>query len=171
MENTKDKTIRYLQDSHAAENGTADIFEGHAKDNDLDASTRQMASEFLAQTREKQRMIEGRVKELGGGTSGTKDFVNNMLSKASDLLNIAHNDEDKMTQDLIKTFAAENLLLGSYESLRAYCSTVGDNDTAQLAVQLRNTSEAIAKKVFGAIGAKAPEAANTATGSTTGASY
>lgn len=164
MENTKDKTIRYMQDSHAAEAGTADIFEGHAKDNDLDPSLRQAASEFLAQTKEKQRMLESRVKALGGDTSGTKEFVNNMLAKASDLLNIGHDDEDKVTQDLIKAFAAENLLLGSYESLRAYSQTVGDNETAQLAVELRGTSEGIAKKIFGAIGAKAPEAANNATG-------
>ncbi len=163
MENSNEKTIRYLQDSHAAESGTAEIFEGHSRDNHLDANLRQQAGQFLATTREQQRLIEGRIHALGGDTSNTKGFVNNLLSKASDLLNIGHDSADKLTQDLIKTFAAENLHIGAYESLRAYATTIGDAETAQLAVQLRKMDEGIAQEIFRAIGQSAPEAADKAT--------
>ncbi len=177
MENSNEKTIRYLKDLHAAEAGTADIFEGLSRDDDLEPALRQQASQYFQQTKAQASAIEQRLHALGADNSGAKDFVNSLLSKASDLLNIGHDDEDKLTQDLIKAFAATNLHIGAYESLRAYTTTIGDNETAQFALQGRRQDEQVAKGLLQAIGRKAPEAADNATdtagsqGATTSAVY
>lgn len=163
MENSNEKTVRYLKDLHAAEAGTADIFEGLSKDDDLEPALRQQASQFYQQTKAQASAIEQRLHALGADNSGAKDFVNNLLSKASDLLNIGHDDEDKLTQDLIKAFAATNLHVGAYESLRAYATTIGDTETANFATQGRQQDEQVAKALLQAIGRKAPQAAGNAT--------
>ena len=163
MENSNEKTVRYLKDLHAAEAGTADIFEGLSKDNDLEASLRQQAAGFHQTTRDQAQAIEQRLHALGADNSGAKDFMNNLLSKASDILNIGHDDEDKLTQDLIKAFAATHLHMGAYESLRAYASTIGDQESVQLAIRGIEQEKQIGQGVFSAIGRKAPTSAGNAT--------
>ncbi|RYG31224.1 DUF892 family protein [bacterium] len=170
MENTTEKAIRYLKDLHAAESGTADIFEGLSKDGDLEADLRSSAASWYQHTQAHQSAIQQRLHALGSDNSGAKDFVNNVLSKASDLLNIGHDDEDKLTQDLIKAYASVSLNVGAYESLRAFASVAGDQDLASFAQQGRSDDENLAKDVLKAIGRKAPSAIQNATdsGATTG---
>jgi len=170
MENTNEKAIRYLKDLHAAESGTADIFEGLSKDDDLEADLRSSAAGWYQHTQSHQTAIQQRLQALGSDNSGTKDFINNVLSKASDILNIGHDDEDKLTQDLIKAYAAVSLNVGAYESLRAYSATIGDHDLSSFAEKGRSEDEGLAKDVLKAIGRKAPSAAGNATdtGATTG---
>lgn len=171
MENTNEKAIRYLKDLHAAESGTADIFEGLSKDDDLESSLRQQASGWYQHTKGHASAIEQRLHALGGDNSSAKDFINNLIAKASDLTNIGHDNEDKLTQDLIKAYGGVGILVGSYESLRAFATVSGDNDLAQFAANGRSEDEALAKEILTAIGRKAPTAAANATDTgTTGTS-
>jgi len=163
MENTNEKSIRYLKDLHAAETGVADIFEGLAKDDDLESNLRQQASGWHQQTNAHASQIQQRLQSLGGDNSSAKDFINNLIAKASDLTNIGHDKEDKLTQDLIKAYSGVAILVGSYESLRAFASVSGDNDLSQFAANGRSEDEALAKEILSAIGRKAPTAAGNAT--------
>lgn len=165
MENTKEKAIRYLKDLHAAETGTADIFEGLSKDGDLEASLRQQASGWHQQTKGHATGIEQRLHALGADNSGAKDFINNLIAKASDLTNIGHDDEDKLTQDLIKAYGGVAILAGSYESLRAFATTSGDNELASFAQQGAREEMALGQQIYAAIGRKAPSAVGNATDS------
>jgi len=164
MEDATEKTIRYLRDVHAAEAGTENIFAGHAEDQKLSPALRSLAQQALQQTRDQKQQIENRIHELGGGgESAFKDFINNALAKGSDLLNIGHDDEDKLTQDIIKAYAAVYLHVGAYESLRAYTQTIGDHTTSQFAIKMRKVDEAMGPMLLKAIGSAAPESADNTT--------
>jgi ferritin-like metal-binding protein YciE len=162
MENTREKTARYLKDLHAATVGTADIFEGLSRDGDLQGDLRQQAASWLSAARGQAGAIETRLHAVGSDNSSAKDFVNGLIAKVSDLTNIGHDDEDKLTQDLIKAYSGVAILVGSYESLRAFATTSGDAELAGFARQGRQQHEGLAKSVLAAIGAKAPDAADNA---------
>jgi ferritin-like metal-binding protein YciE len=133
MEDTRDRTIRYLQDLHAAEKGAEDALEGLTRDDDTPGEVRTMASEALQNTRSRVNAIDRRITELGGDTSGMKDWGNTAMAKISDLFGSAHDDEDKLTQDLIKSHAGAHLIHGSYRALCSFCEATGDAQTLQLA--------------------------------------
>lgn len=169
MENTREKTVRYLKDLHAATVGTADIFEGLSRDGDLEASLRQQAAGWHSAAKTQAHSIEQRLHALGSDNSSAKDFVNSLIAKASDLTNIGHDDEDKLTQDLIKAYGGVAILTGSYESLRAYAQVAGEADLVGFARQGRQQHEQLGQQVLAAIGAKAPDAVNNASNAGTGA--
>jgi ferritin-like metal-binding protein YciE len=147
MQNNNDRLIRYIQDAHAAEVGIANMLEEAINGaNNLQVKT--TLQEHLDVTRVQAQRLEARLHALGGETSGGKGFLNSLMGKVSDLLNIGHDDYDKTTQDLIKGFATEHLEIGMYTSLEAFATAMGDTETASLARQLIQEEKDAADKVY-----------------------
>ena len=131
-EDTKKQLLRYLNDSYAAEVG------GVASLKDLsalatDPALKQAVDEHIAVTQSQADRISARILALGGDKSEPKGLLNEVLAKASGLVNVFHSHEDKQTQDTIKAFAFEHFEIGAYTSLYAYADAIGDSETAQLA--------------------------------------
>ena len=131
-ETPKERVLRYLTDAHASEEG------GLASLKDLAAeavnpAVRSVVTEHIAVTQSQLDRLEARITALGGKPSGGKSLLNTVAAKGSSLLNAFHDQEDKLTQDVIKAYSLEYFEVGVYTSLKAYASAVGDTETAQLA--------------------------------------
>jgi len=146
-ENVKERIVRYLQDAHAAETGIDDVLDGFINDTD-DPNIKAIFQQHKVETRSQAERLEARLRALGETPSGGKGFLNMIMAKMSELMHGAHDEYDKNTQNLIKAYATEHLERGMYESLYAYASAVGDQETAQLARQIQAEEEATAQKLF-----------------------
>jgi ferritin-like metal-binding protein YciE len=148
MEDARDRLIRYVQDAHAAEVGIAETLEGFVKDAEDNESVRMLFQEHLQVTRSQASRLEQRLTELNASPSGAKGFFNSLMGKVGELMHGAHDDYDKVTQDLIKAYATEHLEQGMYSSLIAYAEACGDEETAMLAEEIMSEEEEAALKIF-----------------------
>jgi ferritin-like metal-binding protein YciE len=131
-EDTKHALLRYLNDAYAAEVG------GMASLKDLaalatDPDLKQVVTDHLTQTQSQADRLQARILALGGDKSEPKGILDQVVAKASSLVNAFHSAEDKQTQDTIKAYSLEHFEVGTYTSLKAYADSVGDTETAQLA--------------------------------------
>ena len=134
-EETKDKTVRYLNDAYAAESGGASEIQQVSKDA-TDADVKATLNDHATQARIHADLINARIQSLGGDKSEAKSGFNTLIGKASHLANIFHDDSDKQTQDVIKLLSLAHFRAGAYSSLNAYSKAVGDAETADLAQSL-----------------------------------
>jgi ferritin-like metal-binding protein YciE len=145
-EDKTQRTLRYLADTHATEIG------GIAALEDLlsratDAEVRAAVNEKIAVGQTQVQRLEARIRALGGSPSGAKALVQTAGAKASRLMNLFHDQEDKQTQDLVKAYALAHFEVGVYRSLEAYADAVGDDETARLAREIRGEEEAAAAQL------------------------
>ncbi|RYG27222.1 DUF892 family protein [bacterium] len=171
-EDVKHRTIRYLQDAHAAETGIDDVLKGFIDDTD-DPEIKALFTEHAALTRNQADRLEARIKALGGDTSGSKSFFNSLMAKASEIMHGAHDEYDKNTQNLIKAYSTEHLERGMYESLIAWATAIGDIETANLGRQIQAEEVATAERIYPHIARYAQTAlANTVgTNASSGGTY
>ena len=162
-EDVNHRTIRYLQDAHAAETGVDDVLKGFIDDTE-DAGIKALFTEQAAATRAQAQRIEARIRALGGDPSGAKGFMNMIFAKASEVLQGAHDEYDKNTQNLIKAYTAFHGQRGMYESLVAWANANGDTETSQLGQQLQAEEVGFAERTYPHIA----QYAQTALANTTG---
>ncbi len=136
MESPQERLIRYLQDAHAAEVGIADVLKAFIDEVEKPGA-RSAFQEHLGVTQRQARRLENRLGALGSKPSGGKGFLNAMMGKLSDAMQGAHDEYDKATQDLIKAYATEYLEMGMYTALEAYSDSLGDQETARLAREIK----------------------------------
>ncbi len=146
-ETVKEKIIRYLNDSYAAELGGLESMKDVETDAE-DADLKQAISEHLTVTQSQIDRIEARLKALGTEPNKGKSTLNTILGKASHFLNAFHDDEDRQTQNLIKFTAYEQFEVASYTALKAFADAVGDYETAQLADAIKNEEQLAGEKLL-----------------------
>ena len=146
MENPRDRLVRYLQDMHAAEVGITDTlreFVGEVNNMQVRAALQ----EHLTVTEGQAARLEQRLRALGEEPSGGKGFLNKMMGKIGDMLQGAHDEWDKTTQDLIKAYATEHLEMGMYAALASYARAFGDEEAALLAEQIMGEEKDAAERL------------------------
>jgi ferritin-like metal-binding protein YciE len=146
-ENVKERLVRYLQDAHAAETGIEEVLDGFIDDTD-DPTIKSLFQQHRLETQSQAQRLEQRLNALGEKPSGGKGFLNMVMGKLSEIMHGAHDEYDKNTQNLIKAYSTEHLERGMYESLYAFASAIGDQETAALARQIQAEEEATAQKLF-----------------------
>lgn len=146
-ETIQHRTIRYLQDAHAAQVGIKEALEAYAADTD-DSGLKTLFQSQLTQVQSQAQRIEARLTALGGDASGGKGFLNSVLAKASGIMQVAHDDFDKNTQNTIKAYTAAHGNRGLFESLIAWSTAVGDTETASLGRQLQQENVSAAEQIF-----------------------
>jgi len=145
-ENATERVLRYLTDAHAAETGGLESLEALAKQA-TDPDVRAAVTEHITVTQSQIDRLHARIGALGGKDSGGKNIVDSLLAKGSNLANAFHDTEDKQTQDVIKAYAFEHFEVGTYTSLQAFASAVGDTETAQLAASIIQEEKMAADKL------------------------
>ncbi|GEM_PF-792917 len=165
-EDVKHRTLRYLQDAHAAQVGIEEALGSYKEDTD-DAGLKALFDGLATQTRSQAQRIEAQIKALGGDTSGGKNFFNSILAKASELMNSGHDDYDKNTQNLIKAYTAAHGNRGLYESLIAWSTAIGDAQSTELGRQLQQENVSSAEQIFPHIARYAQTALAGTVGATT----
>ena len=156
-ESVQDRIIRYLDDAWAVEKALVSALRDMAADTH-DPAVKALFEEHANLTHVQEELLEERIRALGAEPSGTKGFMNQMMAKASDMMNTGHDIYDKTTQDLIKAFATENLEMATYHSLETFATAVGDTETAQLARRIFEQEKETADRVWALIAPAATSA-------------
>ncbi len=164
METNRDKAIRYLQDTHAAEKAAESMLAGLADGTDCPVDVRVSAATGLQQCRNRITLISQRLTEIGGDNSTLKDWLDNAMAKVSDLMNRGHDDIDKTTMDLVKAHAGGHALHGIYCALASYSKATGDTATQELADRAQKECHDFAHDLIPLIEACARQADKTAVG-------
>ena len=155
MESSRERLIRYLNDCWAAEKALVNTLKDMGAEAN-DPEVRSLFEQHAQMTWQQEEALEARIRALGEEPSGGKGIMNNLMGKVADLVNAAHDDYDKTTQNLCKAFATENLEIAMYESLSAYAEAMGDTETAQLARQLQQQERQTAERIWPHISRTAP---------------
>ena len=162
MEEPKVRMLRYLADAYAVEEGGLKSLEGISEEADVD-EMKSAVNEHIEISRTQMTRLGDRIRALGGDVSKAKSVVNTVIGKLSELANAFHDNEDKLTQDLIKAYSLEHFEVGMYTSLRAFANEVGDHETAQLADAFVAEEQLAAERLLRLI----PEMAKRAVAKTT----
>jgi ferritin-like metal-binding protein YciE len=134
-EDAKQRTTRYLTDSHASELGGIAEMQQVLKDV-TDPDAKAILNDHITAAQIQADRLEARITALGSEPSKTKAATNTVIAKVSHLSNAFHDLSDKQTQDVIKLIALAHLQAGAYSSLNAFAKAVGDTETADLAETL-----------------------------------
>lgn len=147
-EDSRERLIRYLQDAHATEVGVREALEGFVNDSDDATVARTMFQEHIVLTQSQEERLEQRLRAYDEEPSGGKGFFNSLMAKMGEMMHGAHDEYDKMTQNVIKAYASEHLEIGMYEALYSYASSIGDEETAMLARQIQEEERRTAERLF-----------------------
>lgn len=159
MENPQERLLRYLDDAWAVEKALVSALKDMANDAN-DPTVQALFQEHSVMTHQQEEDLEARIRALGGEPSGSKGFMNQMMAKVTDMMNSAHDDYDKTTQDLMKSYATENFEMAMYESLASYANAVGDTETAALAERIFQQEKQTAERVWAQIAPASARAVN-----------
>jgi ferritin-like metal-binding protein YciE len=165
-ENVKERVLRYLSDSYAAEDGGLSFMRDFA-DETTNADIKSVLNEHIVVTQSQMDRLAARISALGGDKPGGKSFLNTLMSMGSEIMNVFHDKEDKQTQDLMKAYALEHLEVAAYTSLKAFSDSVGDYETAQLADTILGEEQLAAERILRII----PQVARTAVAATVNTGY
>ncbi|MBC8065088.1 MAG: DUF892 family protein [Chlorobia bacterium] len=155
METNQNRTIRYLQDLHAAELVTDDVLDKLADDAEAVTTIRVAAGNCAKECERRRETLAARLSLLGGQASGMKDFTNSALGVLSDIYNAGHDRTDKVTMDAIKAHAALHMIHASYAALHVYATSAGDSETADFALKYRDEAMKSAETLIPGIEASA----------------
>lgn len=155
MESTLNRTIRYLQDVHAAEKLTEDLLDKLADDDEAVPEMRSIAGDGARGCERRRETIAARLQVLGSQPSGMKDWTNSVMGVASDIANAGHDRADKITMDAIKSHAALHMLHASYAALGSYSKLVSDAETEVIAGKHSHEAMSSAETLIPAIEASA----------------
>ena len=147
----------YLEDAIAAEKSFETQLRGFAKDAD-DPDVKSLFEQHAGETRGQYEALTERLKALGGSPSTTKSFLAHMFNMAPTTAQIGHEEQEKVTQDLMMAFAVENSECAMYEALAVAASEAGDSQTESLARRIQSQERATAEKVWQRIAPQARRA-------------
>jgi len=136
MEDKNKRLLRYLNDAYAAEVGGLMALKDLAILAEQEPALKGVVEEHIRVTQFQAERLTHRILALGGDKSEPKAFVNSAIAKGSSVVNMFHDKEDKLTQDLIKAYAFEHFEVGTYIALATYAESIGDGETARLASQI-----------------------------------
>jgi ferritin-like metal-binding protein YciE len=134
-EDTREKLIRYLNDSHATETGGIVALKDIAHRAE-DPEVKRVAEELSHVAESQAARIAGRITELGGTLATGKALFTGTLATGNRLTNAFHDINDKQTQDVGKAYGLSAFEEAMYTALLEYSRAIGDEATAFLAEEL-----------------------------------
>ena len=156
-ETSVDAIKRYLVDAIAAEKSFETQLEGFAKEGD-NAAAKSLFQQHAFETKRQYEKLTSRLEALGGSPSTTKSILAHLFSMTPKVASVGHEQEERVTQNLIAAFAVDNSEVALYDSLFNSAEAAGDTQTASLAREIQAEEKATAEKVFKLIPSAAQEA-------------
>lgn len=144
----REQLVDYLTDAHSTEENAIKQLETGAE-SAQDPQLVQALREHLAETREHERLIRGRLESYESSPSKLKDMAQKGAAAVTGAL--AGSAPDTTGKIAIQAYAFEHLEIASYRSLRAVAELAGDHETAQIAQQILAQEQAAAHKLDGLI--------------------
>jgi ferritin-like metal-binding protein YciE len=149
----------YLQDAIAAERRFETQLRAFAMDAMDRSDVRELFERHADETREQHVALTDRLRELDGAPSGVESLLAHMFTVTPTVALTHHEQEEKITQNLMIAFAVENSEVAMYESLATVASAAGDGATENLARKIQNQERLTAEKVWKQIAPAARRAA------------
>ncbi len=144
QEMAREKVVRYLQSAHAMEQQSLDSLESLAKLTEDEQFEHALAL-HANETREHLQLLEGRLAELGEGTSSVKDAQNKLMAAMSAATaSMRPDSEGKNARD---AYIAEHLEIAFYEMLERLALRAGDEGTSDVARRICQNERATAEKI------------------------
>jgi ferritin-like metal-binding protein YciE len=138
---------RYLEDAIAAERSFETQLDGFSKEGD-NMGVKTAFAEHSVQTKSQYQRLTFRLEALGGSASAAKSFLAHVFGLAPQTAKIGHDQEERVTQNLMIAFAVENSEIAMYEALATVAEAAGDAVTAKLAREIQAEEKAAAEKVW-----------------------
>ena len=142
---------RYLQDTIAAERSFESQLRTFAREAD-DPQLQRLFAEHAEETRRQHEQLSARLEEIGGSPSAAKSFLAHLYGIAPRAGQLAQDQSERATQDLIIAFAVENSEIAMYEALAVAAMAAGDSETEQLARRIQEQERITADKVWRMLG-------------------
>jgi ferritin-like metal-binding protein YciE len=163
MPQTSNNVIRrYLEDAIAAEKAFETQLQGFAREGD-DEDVKAAFATHARETRRQYDRLTARLHELGGSPSTAKSFLAHVFGLAPKSVQVAHEPQERTTQNLITAFAVENSECAMYEALAAVAEAAGDNTTEALVREIQREEKQTADKMWRFIASRAKIAFNLLT--------
>jgi ferritin-like metal-binding protein YciE len=143
---TRGEIVKYLRDAHALEGQAAQLLESGPKIAGFEELSR-VFEEHLEETREHQRLVDGRLQALGSGPSRFQSGA--MRIGALNLGAFFKAQPDSPVKIAGFAYAFEALEVGAYELLARTARRTGDEETAGMAERIRAEEQAAAERVAG----------------------
>ncbi len=109
--------------------------------------------QHLKETKAHAKVLERRIKKLGGGGQTVPALVGKATALAKGPLHMVRGsgEQEKMLKNAKTQFTAEQEEISTYLALEVFATKVGDSDTAKLARDIRKEEERMAKYLEGQI--------------------
>jgi ferritin-like metal-binding protein YciE len=135
---------KYLQDAHAIEAQAIKLLE-NASDAVDDGELAQLFQEHLLETRNHERLIDGRLEARGEGPSSLKNLA--MRGGGLSWATFFETHPDTPGKLVAFAYAFEHLEIAAYEELKRVAQKAGDTETAQTADEILLQERAAAAKL------------------------
>jgi len=145
-DNIREDVVKYLADAHAIEAQAIQLLQRALKIAG-DAELEHLYREHLDETREQQRMVDERLRALGGSPNRLKDAAMRLGAINSGTFFQSHPDTPGKLAGF--AYAFEHLEIAGYELMRRVAAKSGDQETAQLARTIAGQERAAAEKIAG----------------------
>ena len=109
--------------------------------------------QHLKETKAHSKLLERRIKKLGGGKKALTDVVAKATAVAKAPLHIVRGsgEQEKMLKNAKTQYSSEHEEISTYLALETFATKVGDKETAKLAREIRKDEERMAKFLEGQI--------------------
>jgi len=146
-EEARELIATYLTDAIAAEKSFEAQLKGFAKETEGSRAAA-LFSQHSIETRGQYERLTRRLGELGGSPSAAKTFLAHVFNFAPKVAQAGHDEQERLTQDLMMAYAVENAEVAMYESLSVVARSIGDVETEELAKSIQTQEKATAEKIW-----------------------
>jgi ferritin-like metal-binding protein YciE len=154
---------RYLQDAIAAESSFESQLRSFAAETGDDDDVRSYFEAHADETNIQIERLTGRLNELGGTPSASKNLLAQMFSLSPKTAQAAHTVDERLAQNLMMAYTVEQAECAMYEALASVAQATGDSATQRLAREIQGEAERAAAKAWKFLPSRAKIAFNLLT--------
>jgi ferritin-like metal-binding protein YciE len=156
MHDANEKILQYLNEAHASESGLVRVLQSQIAMTPR-GSYRTGLEKHLRETREHAERLRGRMRELGDGGGILQAGVGIAESMAAQALALGKTPldllrgsggEEKVLKNAKDAAATEALEIATYTAIEQLARSVGDDETARLAVSIRGEEQRMLDKIL-----------------------
>ena len=146
------KLIQYLSEAYGKEKELEMALEAHIGMTER-AAYKKRLQQHLKETKGHSRQLEQRIKKLGGGAQTLQSLTGKAMAAAKGPLHALRggNEQERMLKNAKTEYFNEHEEIATYTAIETLAESVGDNETAKLAREIRRDEERMAKFLAGQI--------------------
>jgi ferritin-like metal-binding protein YciE len=146
------KLVQYLNEAYGKEKELETALEAHIAMTTR-APYKKRLKQHLRETKSHAKLVERRIKKLGGGGSTVQTLVGKATAAAKGPLHMVRGsgEQEKMLKNAKTEYFNEHEEISTYLAIETFAEKVGDKETAKLARGIRREEERMAKFLEGQI--------------------